>query len=334
MGKVYTVSGKTNIEYNHIEAGSVINISEMANVTINGSIGKNTRVNKRGEGDLVVKGQIGENVVFDVQGKGYVTFATKPPESVVNAIQTLGFCNIVMPDENASLNTEVKDISHSKTWPFTNSHTKIINGKTIHTQDGLIKITENGVVITYAGEKAQLIRGQLVIDNKVVIDSDLRRLHVEPDGRHLRTRANFFRPIIQPSDYVVNQNVEHYDLDTYSQDVQCYLAGFKNTIKYSDILRDLNLSEQDEMLLVDYLDPIHYEVIDIPVSLDGRLYNLDTLLEIQKGNKVNPFSCVEFALSDIQSAPAIAVALEKIVMQIKEAHDNAEKIQESKIAFK
>jgi hypothetical protein len=72
------------------------------------------------------------------------------------------------------------------------------------------------------------------------------------------------------------------------------------------------------------------------VVLNERLYDLDTLLKILQKDKLDPFTKYEFTLRDIQPARKDAEILQKIIQQIKEAHQQnlSTKTSELQLAFK
>lgn len=120
-------------------------------------------------------------------------------------------------------------------------------------------------------------------------------------------------------------NTKSNSLNNYSQPTKAYIDSFKDKEKNTDMLKDLKLLEDEKNLFEKYSDPITNDVINIPVILNERLYDLNTLTEIQQRDKQDPFTRIEFFLRDIQPSRKNAEKLQKIISQIKErtsVHEN------------
>jgi hypothetical protein len=111
-------------------------------------------------------------------------------------------------------------------------------------------------------------------------------------------------------------------INDYSPSTKAYINSFKDKEKNIDALNGLQLSEDEEKLLENYCDPITADVINIPVILNERLYDLDTLIKIQQRDKLDPYTKYEFTLRDIQPSRKSAEELQKIVLQIKGLRKN------------
>lgn len=350
-------SGIEDGTYNDIEAYSSFNISGMGNVTIK-NIGKGAIISKRGMGNLIINGTVGEEVTFKISGMGNVKFSTRPPRSVINKIEKSGMGSIIIPGEyvtnqaprkiksipNAdssdssdsdSDDTDVHNKNQGSTIRISNIGGTNNAGISIISNNGLVKVTRNGITTTYAGGNTLVRNNQLYIDGSIATDSDPRILHVEnaASSRISNLVSNdfgshsFIRSMLQNREVNVPRVKQNSPLppqtnalDDYSPSTKAYLNSFKDKEKNTDVLKGLKLSEQEEQLLRNYCDPISLDVIDIPVILNEHLYDLDTLLEIQKKDKLDPLNRYEFTLRDIQPARKDAESLQKIIQQIKEAH--------------
>ena len=357
-----------NGTYTDIEANSTFYISGMGNVTITGTIGEGAVISKSGTGDLFVNGTVGENVKFKISGMGNIKFAKKPPQSVINGFEKSGMGDITIPGgysiqsqpqkktKNTRYNYNNSNIDSDNDVVFNHSFgedsmdyvdsNSIVNignvgreGISIVSNDGLVKITKNRVTTTYAGKNASFNNNQLYIDGSRVTESDNRILHVEQASNSRTTfhsTHSFIKstlPVtnISRSPQVTVEEKPNSNLNDYSPATKAYLDSFKDKKKNSDILKGLKLSEEEEKLLEDYCDPITSDVMNIPVILNERTYDLEILLEIQKKDKLDPFNKYEFTFRDIQPARKTTEELQKIVQQIKEFHKNKQSKEQASL---
>jgi hypothetical protein len=352
MQRKYNHSGMGDGVYHDIEPFSTFNISGMGNVTLT-NIGKGAIISKSGMGNLIITGIVGEDVTFRVSGMGNVKFTTRPPQSVISRFENSGMGNVNMPGGYSSPQPDNKDTNNYATGNVVIGDISIGNiitgigsthinniqrvnfgGLNIVSSDGLVKVTKNGVITTYVGNNSSLINNQLFIDGKRVIESDPRIIHVENASRSSNTVTNnfgsthsFIRSALPANQEENVVPVEQKPvikktnlLDDYSPATKAYIDSFKDKKQNTSRLKKLKLSDNDEKFLEDYLDPITANIINIPVMLNERLYDLDTLLMIQKKDKLDPFNKYEFTLRDIQPNRKAAEFLQKIVQQIKENH--------------
>ncbi|MFA6947316.1 MAG: hypothetical protein WC220_15590, partial [Pedobacter sp.] len=209
MGININLNGMGSYSFVDIEPDSTINISGAKKVTINGSVGDNTKINVSGMCNVTIKGQIKNNVIINASGMSNVTIDQTPPSNI--KINKSGMCHVTVPSQSVQqtqndTSTYSPEINNEPKYNFIGNSSliispspsrgksiSIVNGKTIESEDGLIKVIENGVMTTYAGNSTSTINNILYIDGKVVTKNDPRILHIERDSslssKHV---VNFF----------------------------------------------------------------------------------------------------------------------------------------------
>ncbi|MFI4919272.1 MAG: hypothetical protein ACHP65_06930 [Legionellales bacterium] len=93
-------------------------------------------------------------------------------------------------------------------------------------------------------------------------------------------------------------------LNTYSKMTKDYIQSFNAKASNSEIVNTLDLSPEQKVLFEKFLDPISLQCMDIPVSLNGTLYDLNTLVKLPhvNGIRTNPLTQEDFYVRDIQPA--------------------------------
>lgn len=113
-------------------------------------------------------------------------------------------------------------------------------------------------------------------------------------------------------------NIPVKNLHKFSPFVAHYIKQFYKKPKFSDRLNKLKISEEEKGLLEKFCDPITQEYIDIPVFLNGKLYDLSTLLDIISGNAIDPFTRDAIKLTNIEiPREDIASQIELAISRIK-----------------
>ncbi len=121
-----------------------------------------------------------------------------------------------------------------------------------------------------------------------------------------------------------NSNIaENKPLDAFSKYTQDYVDSFASKKSHSAMISEMKLTESEQKLLEKFCDPITGEIMDIPVILNERVYNLLTLQTILTGDKKDPFNRMEFSLRDIQSARSVEEEIRSILKQIEENRKKA-----------
>lgn len=91
-------------------------------------------------------------------------------------------------------------------------------------------------------------------------------------------------------------------LNIFSKTTQAYVDGFKNKTSHVKAIEIASLSSD---AFEEYCDPISAEIMNIPVRVNGHVYDLETLTKLperQDGTREDPLSREEFYLRDIQPA--------------------------------
>lgn len=117
----------------------------------------------------------------------------------------------------------------------------------------------------------------------------------------------------QECDFIKSSEIND---NNYSPSTKDYIESFKYNEKNTDLIKKLDLTMEEENLLEKYCDPITLDIINIPVILNERIYDLNTLLDIHKNNKEDPFNKYKFILRDIQSDRKTAEEIKEIIQQI------------------
>lgn len=117
------------------------------------------------------------------------------------------------------------------------------------------------------------------------------------------TVAFFKAPNVKVSD--------QFNMSKYSLHMQNYLKSFSDKANFSEQLDVLELAPEDEALLDDCRDPITDKIMNIPVTLNERAYDLSTLEKLTQ----DPFSNEKFDSREIQSCRKIATVLSELIQK-------------------
>lgn len=337
---LYTHSGNCDAHYWDIEANATFDISGMGRVTINGQVGENVVINKSGYGELIINATVGRNVRFFIRGMGDVTFTQRPSEDVIYAIEKTGFGSLSIPEVSFS-----NDVLMSRQQPPRNnilSFYSIFHSRSsqrIISENDRITVIQNGITRNYVGTNAAIINNELYIDDMLITDSyadtfndtDSVAEHEANDAtQEITTNAfgffsRFFSDLLS---CVAPENKStsgaRYDLSAYSAATSDYISSLLEKPKLCDLLQDIQLTVDETELLQEFWDPITFEYINIPVMLNERVYDLDTLLRIFEKDRLDPFTHYKFILRDIQPARKFIELFTKTVEQIKQSHHSEE----------
>jgi len=324
----YAHSGMGNGTYGDIPADSEFHISGMGNVTINEKCGRGAKIIKSGMGALYINGDVGEDVVFKISGMGVTTFAKRPPQSVISNISKSGMVSISMPGG-------FEDRSPPPVWrelSFPGGGVTVFIGQTLYDQittgGGIVNVTKNGATTSYRGNSSSLMNGQLYIDGIPVTPDDPRIIrNVEnQEPKPVRTTSDIVtrlsssdapRPSPAPAIPFASekkQTPEDIFLKNCSTYTKQYIDGFTGKKSHTDIVADLKLSDAELELFNDKcIDLITYEIINRPVVLNERVYDLKTVLDF-KGT--DPVTGLAFEPRDITPSRTTVEEFEKIVKKI------------------
>lgn len=96
-----------------------------------------------------------------------------------------------------------------------------------------------------------------------------------------------------------------------------YIESFKSNIPNSTLAQSLKLSTEEVELLEFYRDDVSNKLMDIPVLLNHRVYDLSTLEQLLKENKPDPFTRKFFKWADVSPAQQTARGIENILQAAK-----------------
>lgn len=140
------------------------------------------------------------------------------------------------------------------------------------------------------------------------------------------SRPKFSRIIRRALDL---KNVQLNNIHGISPALIAYLESFNIEFKPSKILSGITLSAEEEEKIQEFLDPVTYEIIDIPVMLYETIYNLPTVLKILNQNSLEPLTKYRFTSRDIQPARKFNNALYDFVTQIQHNHETQEEFKDN-----
>lgn len=145
--------------------------------------------------------------------------------------------------------------------------------------------------------------------------------------QHLEHVLGIEPPVSEPLSQSQNDDSEsqHEDnsglLFTLSDITQSYVDSMSGRRKNSEILEDLQLTEDEEALFDDYKDPIILCVPNIPVTINEHLYDFEALIQLPPdadGQLEEPLTKFKFYPRDIQPAREVVKKIQGIIEQIKQ----------------
>jgi hypothetical protein len=105
-----------------------------------------------------------------------------------------------------------------------------------------------------------------------------------------------------------------------------YMDTFSGMNTFKAIVDELDFSSKKKTLhLALFLDPVTHEVMNIPVMLNERVFDLKSLLNILDRSGKDPFTNNAFTQSDIQPAPWVAKEMHEMLLYYKMKHANKSK---------
>lgn len=350
--KKYNHSGMNNGNYGNIEAKSVFTITGMGNVTINGTIGEGATIIQTGMGNLTINGTVKENVTFKISGMGNLKFAQRPPESVLRLIKKSGMGNIEMPGgyiETEPQNNNIHSASYRNTNPI-NSNITSRGGVVTVTRNGICT-TYRGNNLSMVNGRL-IIDGREVTENDSRIIStngnrsyrdnrerDSETSGLVPDLNNLdlsnastfieslfssipaavgtsinrQDEASSVMPQLSPPSQVKNKTATSANSVPYTNHLVNYLDSFENYKKLSDQIKDLKLTAEEIILFEKFVDPITFDYMNRPVTLNEVHHDFDTLRTL----KEDPFTREKFSPLEIQSARRLVEELKGTIAKVE-----------------
>jgi hypothetical protein len=106
-----------------------------------------------------------------------------------------------------------------------------------------------------------------------------------------------------------------------SPSTQAYVDDMRHQETNTKLLAELNLTDEEEDRFRDFLCPVGYQVMDVPVRLEENHYfELENLLKLnvdKNGARENPFNRNKFYPRDIQPARAKNLEIKALIEQVK-----------------
>lgn len=103
--------------------------------------------------------------------------------------------------------------------------------------------------------------------------------------------------------------------------MRTYVQSFDNTKKFSAIIEELKLTEEEAPRFEKFIDRITENYMDIPVELHEQFFDFTTLNNLK--TKRDPFTQEEFESTDIQTARKVADELRELIKTVKNERKNA-----------
>lgn len=348
---VVNISGMGGAEIGDIGEGSVINHSSMGNVRIRGKVSTGVRITHSGMGNLVFDKMPPNDVINNTTctSMGSVKYpdGTKYSSSAsgdynVGTVVTVGDMDVGLGDMFSGFNNCVIGVQSNNGSTYT-SVTSTGN-KIVRTNDkGLIEVIEDGVIRTYKGNRASIINDAVVIDGYAVSKNDDRLVDTQPyetkkkkkKGGDTYTAKNV-GVMGTGATFVGNMSVSGSSAtmfappapvepvapvvaspdDKLSVQVNIYAAKLKAKPSHAELLASKNMRVEDQAAfaqgLGDLFDKETGQILNVPVTVNGRFYELNSLLfrPVDADGKRRTADGKEFRLSDVKPADFLVDAIQ------------------------
>lgn len=313
--KHYNHSGIADAYYGDIESHATFNITGLGKVVIRGTIGEHATITRFGIGQLEINGRVREHVKFKIHGTGNVIFAERPPESVVRQIEHDPMCSIKMPGGFASQN---KQQGYSGFQTNSNSGiVQIVSGN----QNDIVQITRDGQQFNFFGAAGVSITGGDWHSSDNSNSNDSSSSESDSAGEEIPNHWGDTDLSDAPPEVIesvfnsipTRLEKKEWDLNPYTKHLRDYIINLQNRPKLSSLIKELNLTSEEEPLFIDFIDPISFEYMDFPVTLNEKLYDFVSIRHL----KVDPETREKFGPQEIQSARLRVEQLKELIAKIK-----------------
>jgi hypothetical protein len=354
----FEISGMGNVTINSINENVTINKSGMGKLTINGSISeKNVRIISSGMGHIYFAKQPPQSVVIEKSGMGEIYIVGKkfspllssPSQSAPSVIRSSvisgssgGIGSVIASGGSVTITKNgIKTTYKGNSIRITNGNI-ILDGKPVVPNDSRIirtieekKDSASMILHALGGPAAPGHRHGHDSDSDNDNDgafpglADAIRASVAAPAADAKAAAGP-APIADPiPDAKKSQEPAKSDIDLnpYSKHMQGYLATFKDKIPLSKRIEEVLQSVPEaEERFAEFIDPITESYMDIPVSLNEKYYNLDTLRTWHAQNKGDPLTREPFTLGEIQSARQLYNKADELVKQVMSEYQEKQKL--------
>lgn len=302
QSKQYNVSGMGSHTFQGLENYSTLDMSGMGAVTINGHVGEHARINFSGMGALTIAGTVSDTAIIDFSGMGSLNFKIRPSETVLSNIHKSRFGKVNVPGG-------YKEASYQQSMPedlniITDSAGK--RSKTVTVTSG------TGGITVFDGDVYSVGGTTTIIDDRGVVTTlppHTSMGNVSVFGNRYVMGAQQQPPATRP-DPQINQ---------LSEATASFLRRLDDKVKFSETLTILELSEAEKLAFNEFLDPITNMIMDNPVLLNDRCYDLSTLERLPEnasGYRKDPFTNQQFCLANLQPARRLSSKFDGIVSGI------------------
>ena len=96
--------------------------------------------------------------------------------------------------------------------------------------------------------------------------------------------------------------------------VQAYIEATQLKERMSDKINALNVTEEEKPLFEQFEDPISYDYMDVPVSLNETYYDISTLI---KWKRKDPLTRAEYNPLELQSGRTLLNKLDGCISELK-----------------
>lgn len=324
---------------------TTLNISGTGVISLNGAIGDNCIIHSLGVGILHFHGAVSASVKLTMGGNRNVIFDHEPPQTMIDNISRSGNAKLSIPGYQApppapSSGSYVSNIVASGGMvsiggrTFRGNSIKMINGQ-VYIDDQLTDINgpSNGTIITssYSSSTSEPDSPDSPTHEddflQQALNSSFRESQEEETQLQNALKASLVESKKIPTDASLNYTPEK-ELDGLSTRMRTYIQSFDGTKKFSVIIDELKLTEEEAPKFEKFIDRITENYMDIPVELHEQFFDFSTLNNLK--SKRDPFTQEEFSSADIQTARKVADELRELIKTIKNDRQHAtNKIKEN-----
>lgn len=306
QSKQYDVSGMGSQTFQGLEDYSTLNMSGMGAVTINGHIGEHATINFSGMGALTIAGTVSDTVNIHFSGMGALNFRHRPSETVLSNIHKSGFGNVNVPGgyreasyqqsmpQDLNIITDSAGKSRSVTVTSGRGSTTVFDGDVYCVGGTTTFIDDRGVVTTLPPHTN--MGNVTVYGNRYVMGAQQQPPAPRPNPQ----------------------------MNQLSEATTSFLQRLDDKVKFSETLTILELSEAEKLAFNEFLDPITHVVMDNPVLLNDRCYDLSTIERLPvnaSGYRKDPYTNQQFCLANLQPALRLSSKFDEIVSGILTARE-------------
>jgi len=328
QGRRYSQSGNSDKTYGDVEDNSTFDISGNGDAIFRGTIGNNVVIRVSGNGDVKIRGSVSPSVKFLVSGCGDLKFTARPPQSVLDNMQVSGSGDVSVPGgykrksaPKSSVTTFVGHVGGNNSisnlvMDSNGTRYTDANGKQVVLPPGHGPISIGGTSIGGNSGSSIIQFGNVSFGNtsdSSSADSD------SPDNSPVVARKKL--PAVKPA--AIRPVQANNDL---SEATTAYLKRLRDHVRHSELIESLGLNPIEADSFKQFLDPLTATIMDEPVILNGRAYDLPILSRIvadAEGYRRDPYSNFKFVLLNLQPALELVNKLHETIAELHRNRQNA-----------